>query len=357
MLDKTALLPLNIPVQPLDAAGFAPFGDVISANPWHMRMINNGTTQRFHDLARIETYGTDTSVLFNIFRGNPFSLPVDITMVERHPYGSQAFFPVEKLPYLVVVAQDRDGIPQQPQAFLARPGQGVNYRANVWHHPLLALEKVSDFIVVDRAGRENNLEEFFYDRPYRICSLVYDKGERPAMKAKTVTLKQLNTVPAARFCTLLSGIFEHSPWVAEGVVSRRPFASLDALLQSMVAEVARADHAKQMALICAHPDLAGKAAQQGTLTQESTHEQKGAGLDTLDDTEFAEFHQLNTAYRQRFGFPCIIAVRGFDKPHDKFSILADMRQRLRNTRQDEQQEALRQIARIAELRLKDLAGG
>lgn len=172
-----------------------------------------------------------------------------------------------------------------------------------------------------------------------------------------MNLQELNTLPEGDFIAALGGIFEHSPWVAEAVAGKRPFASVSALHQAMVRAVTQADINRQLALIRAHPDLAGKAARAGTLTYASTNEQKGAGLDQLDDAEYERFHRLNTAYKQRFDFPFILAVRGFDgKGHDKMSILANFEMRLKNTPEQEISEALRQIARIAELRLGDMLG-
>ncbi len=168
-------------------------------------------------------------------------------------------------------------------------------------------------------------------------------------------LHELNSLPAADFVSALGGIFEHSPWVAEAVVGDRPFASVSALHRAMVQAVENAGVARQLMLIRAHPDLAGKAARAGNLTDASTSEQKGAGLNQLSDAEYARFHQLNDAYKQRFDFPFILAVRGFDgKGHDKHSILASFETRLHNTPEQEISEALRQIARIAGLRLEDM---
>jgi 2-oxo-4-hydroxy-4-carboxy-5-ureidoimidazoline decarboxylase len=118
----------------------------------------------------------------------------------------------------------------------------------------------------------------------------------------------------------------------------------------MVAAIDAAGREAQLALIRAHPDLAGKAALAGELTQESTSEQKGAGLDALTKDEFARFHELNDAYKERFGFPFILAVRG----HDKHSILAAFERRLEHSPEDEIAEALAQIARIGAFRLNDL---
>lgn len=156
-------------VEPLAKVGFAPFGDVIETEGAELRLINNGTTERFHDLAHVEAEGTDARVLINIFRGQSFIAPIDITMLERHPFGSQAFVPLHGRPFLIVVAEDDNGKPAKPRAFLARGDQGVNYWRNVWHHPLVSLEETSDFLIVDRAGKEDNLEEYFFtDATYRI---------------------------------------------------------------------------------------------------------------------------------------------------------------------------------------------
>jgi len=160
---------VGLSVVPLTRAAFAPFGDVIEREGAEMRLINGGTTERFHDLANIDVTGEDARVLVNIFRGKSFAPPIDIRMLERHPLGSQAFMPLQNRPYLAVVAEDEDGRPGKPRAFLCRGNQGVNYARNAWHHPLISLEAVSDFVVVDRGGAGNNLEEFFFtDRIFRI---------------------------------------------------------------------------------------------------------------------------------------------------------------------------------------------
>jgi ureidoglycolate lyase len=160
---------LPLAVQPLTRTAFKSFGDVIETDGADMRLINNGTTQRFHDLADVDVEGADARVLVNIFRGQAFAPPIDIVMLERHPLGSQAFYPLQNRPFLVVVAEDDAGRPGEPRAFLAQGHQGVNYGRNVWHHPLISLEATSDFLVVDRGGAGNNLEEFFFeDEGYRI---------------------------------------------------------------------------------------------------------------------------------------------------------------------------------------------
>ncbi|MGR6468709.1 ureidoglycolate lyase [Rhizobium sp. PAMB 3182] len=158
----------TLPIRPLTKAAFAPFGDVLEADPQTMRLINGGTTERFHALATAEAEGEGASVILNIFRGQARSFPYTVDMMERHPFGSQSFTPLSGRPFLVVVSMDEDGKPGEPQVFLAEPHQGVNYRRNVWHHPLMAIGEASDFLVVDRAGPGNNLEEFFFDTPFTI---------------------------------------------------------------------------------------------------------------------------------------------------------------------------------------------
>ncbi|CAN7558002.1 2-oxo-4-hydroxy-4-carboxy-5-ureidoimidazoline decarboxylase [Phyllobacterium sp. LjRoot231] len=165
-----------------------------------------------------------------------------------------------------------------------------------------------------------------------------------------MTLDELNKASVKDFVMVLGGIFEHSPWVPETVAESRPFSSVEDLHAAMVAAVKKAGQVAQLRLIRAHPDLAGKAARQGSLTAESTSEQKGAGLDRLTNSEFEEFHRLNNAYQSRFGFPFILAVRG----HDKHSIMAACQQRLCHNAGEEVAEALQQIALIARFRLDDL---
>ncbi|TCL74638.1 ureidoglycolate lyase [Rhizobium sp. BK251] len=155
-------------IKPLTKSAFGPFGDVIEADPTTVRLINNGTTERFHALAAAEAAGEGARVIINIFRGQPRVFPHAVVMMERHPFGSQSFSPLSNRPFLVVVSSDEGGQPGRPQAFLARGGQGVNYHRNVWHHPLMALGEASDFLVVDRDGPGNNLEEFFFETPFII---------------------------------------------------------------------------------------------------------------------------------------------------------------------------------------------
>ncbi|MEM7301867.1 MAG: 2-oxo-4-hydroxy-4-carboxy-5-ureidoimidazoline decarboxylase [Pseudomonadota bacterium] len=166
----------------------------------------------------------------------------------------------------------------------------------------------------------------------------------------SISLAQLNELSANEFVTQLADIFEHSPWVAEGVSDARPFESVETLHKLMVGVVDGAGVDRQLALIRAHPDLAGKAALAGELTDSSTSEQAGAGLDRLSEEGYARFHTLNNAYKSRFDFPFILAVKG----HDKHSILAAFEERLNNEVDAERVESLRQIARIAQFRLEAL---
>ncbi|TCK43299.1 2-oxo-4-hydroxy-4-carboxy-5-ureidoimidazoline decarboxylase [Paraburkholderia sp. BL8N3] len=170
------------------------------------------------------------------------------------------------------------------------------------------------------------------------------------MKAMHYTLEQLNTLPADTFVTVLSGIFEHSPWVAEAAASQRPFASVGALHTTMSGVVEAAGEARQLALINAHPELAGKAAVRGELTEESTREQSGAGLNLCTQEEFDRLQALNAAYRAKFGFPFILAVRGYDR----HGIIANFEKRVNHSRAEELRESLDQIYRIARFRLDDL---
>ncbi len=166
-------------------------------------------------------------------------------------------------------------------------------------------------------------------------------------------LARLNAAAPAAFVAALSAIYEHSPWVAQNVLPLRPFASEDALAQAMRQAVAAAPMDARLRLIRAHPQLAGKAAIAGELTEHSTREQSGAGLDRCTPAEYARLTALNDAYQRKFGFPFILAVRG----HTRTSIIAAMAQRLDHDADTERDEALAQIDRIAGFRLRDLLGG
>jgi OHCU decarboxylase len=163
---------------------------------------------------------------------------------------------------------------------------------------------------------------------------------------------RLNTLDRAAFLALTGPVFEHSPWVAERAWAARPFDGIEGLHRAMMQVVADASADEKLALLCAHPDLAGKAARAGTLTADSTREQASAGLDRLSDAEYIRFERLNRAYREKFGFPFIVAVRR----HTKETILAAYEERLANDRNSEIDTALKEVGLIARLRLQNLAG-
>ena len=165
-----------------------------------------------------------------------------------------------------------------------------------------------------------------------------------------MTLSEVNALDRDGFVAALGGVFEHSPWVAEAAWHRRPFASLDALHAAMVAAMRGAAEDTRLALVRAHPELAGKAAIRGELTADSTSEQSGAGLAHCSPGEFTRLHELNREYNLKFGFPFIIAVKGLDRA----AIIARFAERLERDRPVEFEEALRQIERIARLRLEAL---
>lgn len=143
----------------LTREAFRPFGDVIELDGATHFPINDGTTERYHDLAAVDVSRQGGRPVINVFRAQPRTLPLELKMMERHPLGSQAFLPLSERPYLVVVAPSGELGLSGLQAFVTRGWQGVNYARNVWHHPLIALGSVSDFIVVDRGGEGVNLEE------------------------------------------------------------------------------------------------------------------------------------------------------------------------------------------------------
>ncbi len=158
---------LTIAVAPLTAEAFTPFGDVIAASGAPSSLINRGMCGRYHDLARLD-FGPDGRAGISIFRGDPYPLPLTLQMVERHPLGSQAFLPLSRDPFLVIVAEDHQGRPSNPRAFITKPGQGVNYLAGTWHGVLTPLRRPGDFAVIDRIGPGENLQEHWFDVPYLV---------------------------------------------------------------------------------------------------------------------------------------------------------------------------------------------
>lgn len=169
---------------------------------------------------------------------------------------------------------------------------------------------------------------------------------------KPLTLAALAAMEQGNFVAALGDLFEHSPWVAEGTWSRRPFASIDVLHEAMMETVRATPQAQQIAFLCMHPELAGKEAQAGTMTGHSTFEQHGAGLNALSHEELLELKRLNAAYRARHGFPFIIAVLG----HSKLQIFEALRVRSDRTSAQELGEALAQVGVITRRRLNALLG-
>ena len=157
-----------IVARPLTRENFAEFGDVIDKGGDLHYPINGGKTERFHDLARVEAAGPNARVLINIFHATPYEFPLTLSMVERHPFGSQAFMPLSPAPFIVVVCHDGDEGPGIPHAFITEPGQGVNYPRNLWHAVLTPIGEPQDFLVVDRGGDGGNLEECYFSHPFEI---------------------------------------------------------------------------------------------------------------------------------------------------------------------------------------------
>ncbi|MCF8160760.1 MAG: 2-oxo-4-hydroxy-4-carboxy-5-ureidoimidazoline decarboxylase [Polaromonas sp.] len=164
------------------------------------------------------------------------------------------------------------------------------------------------------------------------------------------TLTALNAMPPPAFTARLADIFEHSPWVPQRVAHLRPFRDAGQLHEAMVSAVAQASSAEQLALLRAHPELAGREAQQGELTAASDQEQARAGLKALSPAEMQRITALNAAYLERHGFPFIVCVG----KHTKQSLFLEFDRRLGNPCESELREALDQVAEIAALRLNAL---
>lgn len=150
-------------VEPLTKEAFAPFGQVIETEGSDHFSINNGSTQRYNRLASVELSREGDSAIISIFRANKLDYPLAINMLERHPQGSQAFMPMQQQPFLIVVAPAADTpVAEGIRAFISNGRQGVNYAKGTWHHPILALEDSSDYLIVDRSGEGHNCDEHFF---------------------------------------------------------------------------------------------------------------------------------------------------------------------------------------------------
>ncbi len=176
---------IELTPKPLTRDAFAPFGDVIEVAGADSFLINQGTTTRFHDLAAIDVGENDGRPVISIFRGAPRSSPIIIQMMERHPVASQAFFPLAARPYLVVVAE-AGAAPSVDRlhAFIAGDNQGVNYHRGVWHHPLLALQAESDFLIIDRGGIGDNLDEHRFEDTHAHIDLPDRLSLQPTVPEK-----------------------------------------------------------------------------------------------------------------------------------------------------------------------------
>jgi ureidoglycolate lyase len=159
----------SLVAEPLSPEAFRPFGDVIEAEGRSFP-INDGMCDRFHDLARMDFADGHGRAGISVGYGRPYPLPHVFDLMERHPLGSQAFVPMTEEPFLVIVAPDERGRPGTPRAFLAGPGQGVNYLRGTWHGVLTPLGRPATFLIVDRIGVEPNLEEFRYDTPWTVSA-------------------------------------------------------------------------------------------------------------------------------------------------------------------------------------------
>jgi 2-oxo-4-hydroxy-4-carboxy-5-ureidoimidazoline decarboxylase len=167
------------------------------------------------------------------------------------------------------------------------------------------------------------------------------------MATASLSLGEVNALDEAGFVAVFGGLFEHSPWIARDSWPARPFSSGRDLLARMIATMRAAPRERQLALIRAHPDLAGRLAREGALTASSNAEQASAGLDRLDSEEAARFGTYNDLYRERFGFPFIICAR----LNNKREILRAFERRLQSTPEEETATALFEIEKIAALRL------
>ncbi|WP_375699226.1 ureidoglycolate lyase [Pseudophaeobacter sp. TrK17] len=154
----------KIAIQPISAAGFAPFGDLLQVTGAPDKIINQGLCGRYHDLAQMDF--CDGRAGLSLFNAEPRTLPLALTMMERHPQGSQAFIPMSEHGFLVIVAPDAGGTPGTPLAFETQPGQAVNFHRGTWHGVLTPLQAPGLFAVVDRIGAGANLQEHWFETPF-----------------------------------------------------------------------------------------------------------------------------------------------------------------------------------------------
>ena len=159
---------MSLIAEPLTAPAFAPFGEVLEVAGSPDKIINQGKCGRYHDLAAMD-FG-DGRAGISLFQAELRGLPYLLDLLERHPLGSQAFIPMSQSRFLITVAEDAGGVPGAPRAFIARAGQGVNLRRNVWHGVLCPLDGSGLYAVIDRIGEGNNLEEYWLPQPIEITA-------------------------------------------------------------------------------------------------------------------------------------------------------------------------------------------
>ncbi|GJE17016.1 ureidoglycolate lyase [Methylobacterium marchantiae] len=159
----------HIVARALTADAFAPFGRIIDKAGIDPRSMNAGMARRFHDVAEIRAIGEDARVVIGLVEAQPYSLPLSVGLVERHPLGAQAFVPLNTAPFLVVVCPDDGGRPGPPQAFVTAPGQGICYDLGIWHGVLAPFGAPQEFLVIDRGGGGVNLEEVRFDEPWTVA--------------------------------------------------------------------------------------------------------------------------------------------------------------------------------------------
>lgn len=157
----------RVPVAPLTAPAFAPFGDVLDTEGAPDKLINQGLCGRYHDRAALD-FGPGGRAGLSVFLAQPCRLPYRLDMVERHPDGAQAFIPMHQHPFLVIVAPDQDGRPGMPLAFVTNGAQGINLHRGIWHGVLTPLSAPGRFAVIDRIGDSANLQEHWYGTPLTI---------------------------------------------------------------------------------------------------------------------------------------------------------------------------------------------
>jgi len=155
---------ITLTVEPLTQQGFAPYGDVVESEGRDSMPMNAGMAQRFHAVAEVDAVGEEARGIISVIEAKLFEMPKSVTFVERHPLGSQAFIPLDETPFLVVVAPPTETVElSKMRAFITNGRQGINYHRGTWHHVLLTPFAPMRFICVDRAGKGDNCEEFWFD--------------------------------------------------------------------------------------------------------------------------------------------------------------------------------------------------